>query len=536
MPTAASSTRAAVPAAATTSAARAVADVRHLLWFRRQGVRSRRFLPWAAAGGTLLLVMVAVVPAYAPGAGDLDGRALDVLVVLPTLLAGFVVLSLVSATASGGGRELIARDAASIHPISPTTDHLGALLLAPLNIGWLLQACALLGATAYAVGPGLLAPAQAIVVAWVLAATAVAQGLGWTLELVRRVPHGVVAIRLLTVALLGGTLGLQMAGTLITVLDRLPTRWVVNGAISGPGWRWLLTLGVIVLGALLAVALGAVPAHLAAHRAPRDELSVESGAYAARPSPRWALTGLVRTDRASVWRAVPMRRGIAVLALGPGLVAILGDLTWSTMTILPGLVASGGALLFGVNAWCLDGRGGLWRESLPVRPEVVFLARAWVLAEFLTVAALTTIALAAVRAGVPSAAELSALACTTLVVVVQVVGAAMRWSDHHPFAVDLRSSRATPAPPLSMVGYSGRLAVSTTFTSLVFSGLAQTPSWEISVLVAVPFLAWSLGRLDRTQAAVGDARGAGEGGHRRRRMTPTAPGRLSPPPAPRRRR
>ena len=36
--------------------------------------------------------------------------------------------------ASGGGRELLARDPASIHPISPTTDHLGALVLAPLNI------------------------------------------------------------------------------------------------------------------------------------------------------------------------------------------------------------------------------------------------------------------------------------------------------------------------------------------------------------------------------------------------------------------
>ena len=45
------------------------------------------------------------------------------------------------------------------------------------------------------------------------------------------------------------------------------------------------------------------------------------------------------------------------------------------MTVLPGLVASGGALLFGVNAWCLDGRGALWRESLPVAPATVFTAR-----------------------------------------------------------------------------------------------------------------------------------------------------------------
>ena len=182
---------------------------------------------------------------------------------------------------------------------------------------------------------------------------------------------------------------------------------------------------------------------------------------------------LVRIDRGSVWRAVPMRRGLAVLAIGPGLVALAGNLTWSQMTILPGLVASGGALLFGVNAWCLDGRGGLWRESLPVSPATVFAARAWVLTEFLLVASFTTMVLAGLRAGAPTAAELAALLCTWVVVVLQVVTSAMRWSSQRPFAVDLRSARATPAPPVVMVGYSTKLAVTTTLTSLIFSGLAH---------------------------------------------------------------
>ena len=193
-----------------------------------------------------------------------------------------------------------------------------------------------------------------------------------------------------------------------------------------------------------------------------------------------------------------MRRGVAVLAVGPGLVALLGNLPWSSMTVLPGLVASGGALLFGVNAWCLDGRGALWRESLPVGPGTVFAARAYVLAEFLLAASLATIALAAVRAGVPNPAELVALVCTLVVVTVQVVAASLRWSAQHPFAVDLRSARATPAPPLSMVGYSTRLAISTTLTGLVFSGLSHVPDWRYSVLIAVPFVCWSLFRLNRT--------------------------------------
>ena len=222
---------------------------------------------------------------------------------------------------------------------------------------------------------------------------------------------------------------------------------------------------------------------------------MESGSYPARGLPRSALAGLVRTDRGSVWRAVPMRRGLAVLAVGPGVVALAGNLDWAQMTILPGLVASGGALLFGVNAWCLDARGGLWRESLPVGPGTVFAARAWVLTEFLLVASFATMVLAGLRAGLPDAAELTALLCTWVVVVLQVVSSAMRWSSRRPFAVDLRSARATPAPPLVMVGYSTKLAVTTTLTSLVFSGLARVPHPEISVLVASPFLVWSMIRL-----------------------------------------
>jgi hypothetical protein len=118
-----------------------------------------------------------------------------------------------------------------------------------------------------------------------------------------------------------------------------------------------------------------------------------------------------------------------------------------------------------------------------------------VLTEFLVVASLTTIVLAGLRAGIPSAAELAALLCTWVVVVLQVVSSAMRWSSRRPFAVDLRSARATPAPPLVMVGYSTKLAVSTTLTSLVFSGLAMIELWQLSVIVAVPFVTWSLVRL-----------------------------------------
>ncbi|MBJ7357118.1 hypothetical protein [Nocardioides sp.] len=482
-------------AASWTEVRRASEDVRHLIAFRASGVR--RPLVFASVVSTFagLTIAAAVVPSFIEGAGSQEDYALDAVLLLPTAMAGLMFLSVASAIASGGGRELLSREHGVAYPVSPTTDHLGALLLAPLNIAWLIQAWMLLGLTAYGLDTDTLLAAQIGMVVWIAAATAMGQVVAWSVEAVRRTDHGIVAIRLVgaTVALLA--VGLQLSGRVGTTLDALQTRWLVVGFVDGFNLRWVASVGVELAILVVAVALGAVPAHLAARRQPRDELKVESGSYPARRLPRSPFAGLVRTDRGSVWRAVPMRRGLAVLAIGPGLVALAGGLTWSQMTILPGLVASGGALLFGVNAWCLDHRGSLWRESLPVSPAAVFGARAWVLTEFLLVASFTTIVLAGLRAGPPTSAELAALLCTWVVVVLQVVSAAMRWSSRRPFAVDLRSARATPAPPVVMVGYSTKLAVTTTLTSLIFSGLAMVDAWELSVIVAVPFLTWSLVRM-----------------------------------------
>jgi hypothetical protein len=167
---------------------------------------------------------------------------------------------------------------------------------------------------------------------------------------------------------------------------------------------------------------------------------------------------------------------------------------------MPGLVASGSTLLFGVNAWCLDGRGGLWRESLPVPPRLVFWSRALVLTGLLLLASVVTLALAALRAGTPSAAELAAVLGTWVVVTGQVVSASMRWSMANPFPVDLRSARATPAPPGVMVGYSARLALGTTLVGMLFSGLTVFP-WVASVVVALPFVLVSATRIRRARAS-----------------------------------
>ena len=481
------------------AARRSVVDVAILFRFRKQAVRRRHLARVLSLAFLAVTLGAAVVPAFLPGAHG-AGRAFDILLLIPTLMAGILVLNIGSAIGSGGGRELISRDQAGPHPISPTTDHLGALVLAPLNIGWMIQAWVLLGSVSYSVMPGRLVQAQVTMILWILMGTALGQVVAWAVEALRRGPAGIVISRGMLVAAVLVAGAVQLTGHTARVLDRVPTVWFFAGGTSPPlTWRLWETVLVLLLGTVAAVVVGAVPAHVAARRMPRDEARMETDQHSPRPMPRSVLGILVRTDRASVWRSVPMRRGVLVLAVGPGLVALFGDLKWAQMTILPGLVASGGALLFGVNAWCLDGRGALWRENLPARATTLFDARTLVLAEFLGVASLITILVGALRAGVPDAQELAALVATLVVVTLQVVGAALRWSLAHPYPVDLRSARATPAPPAAMVGYSARLATSTTFTGLVFSGCAHVPDWRLSLIVGMPCVMWSATRLARTR-------------------------------------
>jgi hypothetical protein len=355
----------------------------------------------------------------------------------------------------------------------------------------------LLGSAAYGLPVADTPPALVVVLLWLAVATSAAQVVAWAMEAVRRRRFGKIVVRGLVLAAAAGTLALHVNGKVTSVLDHLPTVWLVARSTRGVGGEWLVAVLFELAVAAVAVVAGAVAAHLAARRPPLDEARVESGQYAARRTTATAVGMLMRLDRGSIWRSVPMRRGITVLGVGPGLVAVMGNMSWPTMTILPGLVASGGVLLFGVNAWCLDARGLLWRETLPVAPRQVFAARALVLGEFVLVASVVTMGLAALRAGLPRPSELAAVGCLMVVVSVQVVGTGMRWSSQRPFPVDMRSARATPAPPVVMVGYSTRLALSTTFTGLAFSILARMPDWRLPVLVMVPFLAWSGWRLCR---------------------------------------
>lgn len=484
-------------------ARRATSDVVSLVRFGIAGLRGRTRL----AAGLALVVLSLITMAAALGPAslpDVDGSRLDVEILLPGAYLSVLVVCAVSALVSAGGRELLPREHAVAFPVSATTDHLGALLMAPFNLVWLVQLWTVLAATSYVVGDRpTLVPALLPVVVWMGTATALAQVLAWVVEWVRRGPHGRLALGCTVVVLAGSAAWSLDAGRLVQILEHSPTVPIaagVTGVAAGDWVPWVLLMAVLLALTAAVTVLGAWVAVHAARRPARDQTRAETSARRPRPDPVSDLAALMRTDRAGIWRSVPMRRGMLVLTVLPGLIAVGGAFGWDQLGMLPGLVATGGALLFGVNAWCLDGRGALWRESLPVSPLLGFTARALVLGEVLLSAIATTVVLASLRSGPPTTSQLVSLLCVTAVVTAQVVATSMRWSVRHPYASELRTARDAPAPPLAMVGYAARLAASTTVVGLLFSASARLP-WAWSLVLLVPLLAWSGLRLRRCAVA-----------------------------------
>jgi hypothetical protein len=318
----------------------------------------------AAIGAAVL--PIAAVAAVATGALYPRDHVHDVRLLIPSAWLFFLLSAVIAAGTSGGGRQLLPRDQAAAFPVSPSADHLGAVLTAPLNVAWSVQALTLLGLTSWAIGPrpgvglGLL-----LTLAWIVCCTVVAQGAGWLVELARTTTAGVWAVRLLAAGAGLVAAAVTVSGRVTNALDDAPTRGLVTAMVAaGTGTdigAWLPHLAAL-LAVTAAGWVGGVRLAALLQRRPALVLARgESRRWRRRPLATTTLRANLRVDHAGVWRSAPLRRGIVALGVIPGAAAAASGLDWAMVTLLPGLVASGAGLLFGVNAFSLDGPGALWR-------------------------------------------------------------------------------------------------------------------------------------------------------------------------------
>ncbi len=481
-----------------------VAQLDALVRFRTAGVRgaARRRTAIGLAALPLIGVLAVVAGTQLPPAG-----AADALTLTPTAWLAFALTSIVAA-ASAGARTLLPRDQSVVFPISPLAEHLGTLLLAPLNAAWIVQAAGLLTLAGWSFTSVHATPAGlAMTIAWITVCTAVAQVIGWLMELSRTTVAGPWLVRAIGLVLALTAGALVITGSLGPVLDRAPTAWFVAVAAGHGFWpSGPVAIGALLLISVLSASAGAWLVAVLQRRAPRDQVRIEAHAYPLRPAPKSVLALCIRIDRASVWRSAPLRRGLITLAAIPGGAAALAGLQWHLLVMLPGLAASGAGLLFGVNALALDGSGALWRESLPGQPRQLLTARLIVVTEVCVLAGVEAAAIGVLRApGWPAPAQAVAVAGSLIASTALVVGRCASWSLAHPYATKLRDARDHPAPPAAMAGYSARLAITTTLTGLLFSVCARWQLGWAAVLLTSAACLWCAVRISAAMRQWEDA-------------------------------
>jgi hypothetical protein len=101
------------------------------------------------------LVLTAVVVVWLLRVALTSGEVLDsptlatALQVAPSAYLGFGFLAVIAPLTAGGGNELVPHDQLAAFPVRTSTWFLGGLLLAPLNLVWLVQLLALAAFTAF---------------------------------------------------------------------------------------------------------------------------------------------------------------------------------------------------------------------------------------------------------------------------------------------------------------------------------------------------------------------------------------------------
>jgi len=466
------------------------AQLRALLALRWQMTRAPGVRLVLCLAGLAVLWLLALC---LRSAGALEPAALETAAALaPEAFLGFGVLALVAPLTAGGGSEVVPAEQLAAFPVRPQAQFLGGLLLAPLNLVWVVQLLVLAVETSCLTLGGSLTAGVLTTAAYVAFATLLGQTVAWTVVGMRRTLAGRRAVIALAAALALGVLLVVRAGLGRAALEHAPTRLVVRAVVAGGAGDllpWALVTGALGCGAALAL-LGGPRACGWALRRPGDAAVAAEGRTLRRRRPRAsALRELVALDRASVWRAPALRRGGLVLAVLPGLAAAGAQVPWSSLVVLPGLVAAGSGLLFGINAFALDGSGALWLASLPVEPTLVARAKLLVLAETVLAAVGLTAGAGALRAPAgPTAAELSAILASGLACTAVVVGTGLALSVRSPHRADLRGPRDAIAPPGALALASVRLSVPAAATGMLIAAAATSGRWWLPPVLALPVL------------------------------------------------
>jgi len=426
-------------------------------------------------------------------ASALDAPTLATAIELaPSAYLGFGLLAVIAPLTAGGGTDVVPPDQLVAYPVRPATHFFGGLLLAPANLVWVVQLVALSALTAYLTLGGSLALGALTSMAYVLAITAIGQALAWLVVGLRQTRRGRRGVAISGGALLAACVLAVRYGYGGTILDVSPTRSVVAGVIAGGAGeqlRWAVTTGALLLVLSVGLVAGIVACGWSLGR-PGDAGTGRRTQPVRRRSPRRsALRELVAVDRASVWRAPALRRGGLVIAVLPGLVAAGAAVPWNSMIILPGLVAAGAGLLFGVNAFSLDGSGAVWLASLPHDPRLVIRAKTLVLTETVLAAVVLAAVSGSLRSpGTPTPEQVSAIVASSLVCTAVVVAAALAISVRRPHRADLNGPRDAVAPPGALALASVRMAAPTAAVGVLLSAAAAVGGWGWPLALAVPLL------------------------------------------------
>jgi hypothetical protein len=476
------------------------AQLRALVGLRWSMVRSRR-----VRAGLLIMggAVAGVVVSAIAGARLLPTeRAGDVLALSPSAYFGYAMLAVVGPIAAGGGNEMFPWDELAPHPIRPATVFVSSLLLSPLNVAWTAQTGALLVLASYDAGSARGLPAAlGLTLLFVAAATVAGQAIAWGVAGARQLRAGRIALWLMAAALVAAA-SVAMHVGLTNLLDRAPTRSVVlavrQGAFGEFG-RWPTVVSVLAAVLALGATAGVRTTSFALMR-PRALAHARQARPVRRRSTPARVTSDLRTlGRAAIWRAPALRRGVLVMGLLPGFACAAARIEWRSLGFTAGLVTAGAGLLFGVNAFCLDGGGALWLGSQPLSPRAQLIARAWITAEVcLTCAALCAVAGATRARGEFTTTEGTAVAATVVACTLVVVATCMRSSVTRPHRADLLGPRDTPVPHGAMAVHSTRLAVQTTLTAVFVSTSAAAGSPIAPVLAAVVVAALAGVSLSRT--------------------------------------